>query len=82
VEQDEQTAERLRRLGSAARDAEEAWGVAREARDRAVIEADDAGWKYRPIAREVGLALSHVQRIVVAQTERRQDAALEAPGID
>lgn len=82
MEQDEQLAERLRRTASAARDAEAAFAAAREVRDRAFIDADDRKWTLRAISRAAGVSLSHTQRIVVEQTARRQDAALEAPGID
>jgi DNA invertase Pin-like site-specific DNA recombinase len=70
----ENLTERLRRLTNAAREAADAHAAAREARDAAIMTADDEGMKLREIARGSGLSLSHVQRIVVEQTARRQDA--------
>jgi hypothetical protein len=77
----EDLTERLRRLTSAAREAADAHAAARESRDAAIMEADDAGWGLREISRSAGISLSHTQRIVVEQTARRQDA-LELPGVD
>lgn len=69
------TAQRLRVLAEGARACEEQWDAAREARDRALLEADDAGWKIRQIARETGMSPSHVQRIIADQTALRQAEA-------
>lgn len=77
----ENLTERVRRLTSAAREAADSHASAREARDAAIMEADDQGWGLRQIARAAGISLSHTQRIVVEQTARRQDA-LERPEND
>ena len=76
------TAERLRRLAEGARATAAEAQTAREARDTAIGEADDTGYKIREIARHTRMSPSHVQRIVVAETARRQAERQGPPGID
>lgn len=66
------TAERLRRLTDAAREAAQSAADYREARDQAIQEAEEGGWSLNRIHRETGLSLGHVQRIVIRMTARRQ----------
>jgi AraC-like DNA-binding protein len=74
--------ERLRRLASAARESAEVAQADRSARDAAIEEADADGWNLPAIAREVDMSVSHVQRIVIAATARRQDRERERPETD
>ena len=67
-----ETAERLRRLAAAVRASAQVTQDDRAARDAAIGEADDAGWKFAEIARETGMSVAHVQRIVVARTAEQQ----------
>jgi Mor family transcriptional regulator len=69
-----QTAERLRRLSHAAKESTRVAEGDRAARDRAIEEADAEGWGLVEIARAVEMSTSHVQRIVVKTTARRQHA--------
>jgi Homeodomain-like domain len=66
------TAERLRRLSEAARLSTRLAEDDREARDRAIDEADRAGWGIREIARACDMSPGHVNRIVAARTAARQ----------
>lgn len=75
------TAERLRRLGEAARASERLAEEDREARNRAIEEADQEGWTNREIGRWVGMSPSTVHGIVVARTAARQAAAMKAAGL-
>lgn len=67
-----ETAERLRRLAAAVRASDQVTQGDRAARDAAIGEADDAGWGLAEIARETGMSVAHVQRIVMARTAERQ----------
>lgn len=66
---------RLRTLSAAARRSHQLAEDDRLARDGAIGEADSEGWQLREIARETGLSVGHVQRIVVAATVEAQQAA-------
>jgi ParB-like chromosome segregation protein Spo0J len=66
------TGERLRRLSVAANTSRQLAGDDREARDRAIEEADQAGMSVREIARATGLAPGHVHRIITARAAARQ----------
>ena len=66
---------RLRRLSGAAKASAQLAADDRQARDQAIAEADDAGMKLRQISRETGMSVSHVQRVVLAETLRRQNSA-------
>lgn len=70
--------ERLRRLGEAARASEKLAEEDREARNRAIEEAEAEGWSNRDIARWVGMSPSTVHGIIVARVAARQAAALRA----
>jgi hypothetical protein len=67
--------ERLQRLSASARTSAQLAEDDRLARDGAIGEADAQGWPLREIARETRLSTGHVQRIVVAATVERQQAA-------
>lgn len=67
--------ERLQRLSASARTSAQLAQDDRLARDGAIGEADAQGWDLREIARETRLSVGHVQRIVVAATVERQQAA-------
>lgn len=75
------TAERLRVLAASARESATVAEDDRKARNAAIAEADREGWKLREISKATGLAVSHVQRIVVDATADAQAAATpeEAP---
>lgn len=68
---------RLRRTCDAAKAASTAAADTRAVRDAVVYEAYEYGWKYREIATEADgqLSVSQVQRIIDAETARRQQAA-------
>jgi hypothetical protein len=68
---------KLLRLGEAERRARDNHAAAKEARDAAILEADDAGWGPRPISHEVGLDASSVLHVIARETARRQAAAGE-----
>lgn len=72
---DGNTNERLVRLAAAARRAATVSADAREARDRAISEAEGEGYTIPAIAALIGMSVSHVHRIVVAETERAQQRA-------
>ncbi len=74
-------AERLRRLGDAARASDQLAEEDREARNRAIEEADLEGWSNREIGRWVGMSPSAVHGIIVARTAARQAAAARAVGL-
>lgn len=64
--------ERVARLGVSVKRADEHAHDARMARDRAIIEAHDAGYSSRQLARASGLARQHVERLIAAQAVARQ----------
>lgn len=66
------TGERLRRLADASRRSAQAAADDREARDKAIGDADEEGMGIREISRHTNMVVSHVQRIVAAQTAERQ----------
>lgn len=63
---------RLRRTSGAARTSREHAAAQREARDRVIEEAEQAGMSLRAIAREASLSPGHVERIVAERTAARQ----------
>ena len=63
---------RLLRLGRAAKAGDQAADDAREARDRAIHDADAAGWSLLQIADVVGIDPSSVLRAIVREQGRRQ----------
>jgi AraC-like DNA-binding protein len=73
--------ERLRRLGAAARAAEQLAQDAREGRDAEIEQADVAGLGIRQIATDVGMSPSRVQRIVLERTAARQAGQARAVGL-
>jgi len=72
------TEERLAKLAAECRAAETAASDARERRDRAIDEADQAGYKLRRIAAWTGMSPGHVQRIVGRKIAERQERARRA----
>ena len=67
--------ERIERTAAAARTANDLAADARERRDEAIAEGDSIGLGLRHMAKLAGLARSHVQRIVVEATARRQSSS-------
>ena len=63
---------RVERLSAAARTAGDLAADARLAPDQAIAEADEAGISLGRLRTASGLAKSHVQRIVIEATARRQ----------
>ena len=66
---------RLRRLAAAAAASRETAKADQEARDLAIIDADDAGLGVREIARLTELSPTQVQRVLLRETVSRQTAA-------
>ncbi len=64
--------ERLERLARAARESAQVAADDREARDRAIEQADRDGVAVRAIARACGMNVSYVHRIIATRTARRQ----------
>lgn len=75
------TAERLRRLGAAARASQAVADDDREARDAAIEAADLAGLSVREIAQLADVSPSRVQTIIVVRTAARQAAHAHAVGL-
>lgn len=73
----ERTSTRIARLATAARVSKRLATDDREARDRAMLEGDDEGLSLHELHRLTGLGVSQVQRIVAAQTARRQKELAE-----
>jgi len=69
-----QHAERLIRLGRAERVAEQAWADEREARNRAIDQANRDGLSIRSIARWIDRSPQTVFRILAEMEARRQHA--------
>lgn len=69
------TSERVRRLVETARESAALASDDREARDKAIGEAEQAGWSVNRIARETGLSVGHVHRILMKRTAARQTEA-------
>lgn len=64
---------RLARLAEAARVSARTAADDRKARDDAIEDADLGGMSMREIARHTGLSPGHVQRVVLARTQARQN---------
>jgi len=73
--------ERLRRLGEAARLADDLASDAREARDQAIEDADVAGLGIRQIAHDSGMSPGRVNTIVTQRTAARQERQARAAGL-
>jgi hypothetical protein len=68
-----QELERVHRLAALARRSKQQHEDDCAARDAAIWElAESDGWTYRSIAVECEMSPSHVQRIIMAETARRQ----------
>lgn len=75
------TAERLRRLGDAARASETLAEADRLARNNAIEDAEREGWTNREIGRWVGMSPSRVHAILLDRAAARQAAAAKAAGL-